>query len=89
MTRPSRKLRRVKLEAATLAPALGELVPVGEGVTLVDCFGWADRGGYLRRARANYSDGLQVDLFMTWATGKAQISSYKMTWRGQISGKSE
>lgn len=87
MKRPSRKLRRVKLEAAALAPALAELVPVDEGVTLVDCCGWTDRGGNLRRARAHYSDGLQVDLFLTWATSKPAISSYKMTWRGQVPGK--
>lgn len=87
MRQPSRKLRRVKLEVATLSPALAELVPINEGVELLECHGWADRSGCLTRARANYSDGLQVDLFMTWATGKAQISSYKMTWRGQISGK--
>lgn len=86
MRRPSRKLRRVKLETTTLAPALAELVPVSEGVELLECHGWADTRGCLRRARANYSDGLQVDLFMTWATGKAKISSYKMTWRGQIAG---
>lgn len=88
MRKPSRKLRRVKLDQATLAPALADLVPVSDGVELVDCHGWSDSKGHLRRARANYSDGLQVDLFMTWATGKAQISSYKMTWRGQISRKS-
>lgn len=87
MKQPSRKLRRVKLEPITLAPALAELVPVSEGAELLECHGWADRGGRLRRARANYSDSLQVDLFMTWATGKAKISSYKMTWRGQMSGK--
>lgn len=87
MRKPSRKLRRVKLDPATLASALAELAPVSEGVELLECHGWADRGGCLRRARANYSDGLQVDVFMTWATGKARVSSYKMTWRGQISGK--
>lgn len=88
MRKASRKLRRVKLDKTTLGPALADLVPVNEGVELVECYGWSDARGYLRRARANYSDGLQVDLFMTWATGKAQISSYKMTWRGQITGKS-
>lgn len=88
MRRPSRKLTRVILDCAALAPLFAQLVPLEPDAELIECTGWRDRTGILRRARALYADGLQVDVFLTLATVKAQISSYKMTWRGTISRKS-
>lgn len=88
MRRPSRKLTRVALDSAVLVPLFAELVPLEPNAKLNEVTGWRDRKGELRRARANYNDGLQVDVFLTFATGKPRVSSYKMTWRGTISGKS-